>query len=127
MKPEASVQRTVIEYCRIVLRAKVERNNAGFAIIPASGNHKRRAIKYGSKGRADLEALLPGGRTLFIECKAPGKKQTPEQKDWQADVERLGHWYVVADDLEAVERFLVGKGYSTRKQFVEVFNGSQLP
>ena len=64
--------------------------------------------KFTSPGRRavpDRIVTLPGGRIIFVECKAPGKKPTVMQ---QFDHERrrlLGCDVRVIDSLEAVRAF----------------------
>ena len=51
-------------------------------------------------GLTDMVAVKDG-RVLFIELKRPGKgKQTEKQKIFQADVERAGGEYILAECLE---------------------------
>ncbi len=50
------------------------------------------AYKFLSPGRRavpDRLVLLPGGRAVFVECKAPGEKPRPEQL---REHERLRRW-----------------------------------
>lgn len=49
------------------------------------------------KGVADLCLALSrhGYNALYIEMKKPGNYQSPEQKQWQAGVERHGNKYIV--------------------------------
>ncbi|MEM7524071.1 MAG: VRR-NUC domain-containing protein [Pseudomonadota bacterium] len=54
------------------------------------------------KGVADL-ILCVRGQFVAIELKAPGGKQKPEQKDFEADVFRAMGRYVVARSLEDVQ------------------------
>lgn len=68
------------------------------------------ASPYGVGGVADRLAVLPGGRFLAIECKAPGKKATPLQAAWGAKViAQGGYWFVVDGDeaLKTVDEFLL--------------------
>jgi hypothetical protein len=64
--------------------------------------------KFTSPGRRavpDRIVTLPGGRIIFVECKAPGKKPTIAQ---QRDHERrraLGCDVRVIDSLEAAHAF----------------------
>ncbi|MBA7538824.1 hypothetical protein ES705_31101 [subsurface metagenome] len=50
-------------------------------------------------GLADMGAIKDG-RTLFIETKKPGGKQSEAQKIFQADIERAGEEYVLVSCLE---------------------------
>ena len=42
----------------------------------------------------------------WIECKAPGKKQSAEQVTFQHHVESLGHTYLLVDSVDRVIEFL---------------------
>jgi len=51
-------------------------------------------------GWPDITGCLPyGGRFLGVECKAPGKKQTPAQVHMQQHIEKCGGIYMVARSL----------------------------
>lgn len=69
-----------------------------------------------TSGVADMQILLPGGRSIFIETKAPeevwnGKKrysgkQSDEQKKFEAKVTALGHRYIVLDSIVGIEEII---------------------
>lgn len=42
-------------------------------------------------GICDFVLFLPESRVLCIECKAKGRKRTPEQVAWAFQMQRLGH------------------------------------
>lgn len=68
-----------------------------------------RVVKAGIKGQADIFGILaPSGRHISIETKAPHGRQSPEQKRWQAMVERMGGIYCLARSTDDVERALLG-------------------
>jgi len=72
---------------------------------------KRGAIvwKFVSPGQAgvpDRAVLLPGGRVVFAEMKAPGKKPRPLQRAVFSRMERIGHRVHVIDSPEAVKKFM---------------------
>ena len=46
-------------------------------------------------GVADLVVLLTQGKSLYIEMKVKGNRQTQNQKDFQKKVIALGHTYAV--------------------------------
>jgi len=48
-------------------------------------------------GWPDFMYLIPGGRPVFIEYKATGKKPTPMQRKRIKDLDALGYDVVVAD------------------------------
>lgn len=53
----------------------------------------------------DRLVLLPGGKMLFVELKAPGKKPTELQLRDHAKRRALGFTVLVIDSLEAVRAF----------------------
>ena len=61
-------------------------------------------------GIPDRLLLLPGGRALFAECKAPGGRPRPMQEHWLGRLEKLGFAARVVDSKEDVDELLDGKG-----------------
>ncbi len=62
------------------------------------------AFKFTSPGRRsvpDRLCLLPGGRVLFIECKAPGKRPTALQTREHERLRALGFDVLIIDSKEA--------------------------
>lgn len=55
-------------------------------------------------GVADLTILLPEGKSLYIEMKVKGNRQTPNQKEFQQKAEALGHKYYVCYSFEDFEK-----------------------
>jgi VRR-NUC domain protein len=51
-------------------------------------------------GVADLVVLLPQGKSLYVEMKVKGNKQTLNQKDFQKKAITLGHTYAVCYTFE---------------------------
>jgi hypothetical protein len=93
----------VVKGCQDVLaawRIPHFRNNSG--VLPGA----QRPIRFGAVGWPDLIGVLPGGRFLGIECKAPkcrytGKaagRQTAEQKAIGAAIDRAGGLYLIVED-----------------------------
>ncbi|CAM7597842.1 VRR-NUC domain-containing protein [Morganella morganii subsp. morganii] len=61
------------------------------------------AYKFVSPGRRavpDRLVLLPGGKIIFVECKAPGEKPRPDQLREHARLLALGHQVVVLDSKD---------------------------
>ncbi|HHD7566826.1 TPA: VRR-NUC domain-containing protein, partial [Escherichia coli] len=52
----------------------------------------------------DRIVLLPGGRIVFVECKAPGKPPRPDQLREHERLRKLGFTVVVLDskNLEGI-------------------------
>lgn len=65
-----------------------------------------RAIALCPQGTADLLAILPQGRVLWIETKTEVGRQRPEQKNFENTVTKLGHTYIIARSVEDVKKYL---------------------
>lgn len=64
-----------------------------------------KAYKFVSPSRRsvpDRLVLLPGGRVIFVECKAPGKKPTQLQAAEHRRLRDLGFKVLVVDSLDGV-------------------------
>lgn len=65
--------------------------------------------KWTSPGRAgvpDRICVFPGGRVVFVELKAPGKKPTHAQLREHARLREYGQKVVVVDSTEGVDELL---------------------
>ena len=131
---EANVQKAV---CDLLTAKKIFwlRMNAGDCFGETNGRKWR--IKGHAPGTADLLVLTKMGtllrdvftvgeplaiaqkdrncmiftfRPLWIELKAPGKKQTPEQKEFQKDVTERGMTYLLVDDVQILVDWLKERG-----------------
>jgi hypothetical protein len=72
------------------------------------------ASAYGVKGVSDRLAILPNGKLLAIEAKAPGKKATPLQLHFGKKVEENNGYFMVISGEESLldlELFLATKDY----------------
>jgi len=59
------------------------------------------------KGAADIAGIIgPEGWSLQIECKAEGRRRTPEQVAWAEMVQALGAVYLEADARDGVEHWI---------------------
>ena len=63
-------------------------------------------VSPGQTGVPDRVVLLPGGRVVFAEMKAPGQKPRPLQRAVFARMARAGHPVYIIDSREAVKRFM---------------------
>ncbi len=52
-------------------------------------------------GFPDFAIFMPGARTCFLECKAPGKKATTEQLAKLAHAKKLGFIAEIVESMEA--------------------------
>jgi len=67
------------------------------------------ALKFVSPSHAgvfDRIVLMPGGKTWFVELKAPGKKLSPLQEVFRKQLDALQQPYRVVDDLQSLDEFL---------------------
>lgn len=127
---EASHQDTVLDW--LALKGILAfRMNSGFHVAVDEKTGKRRAIRYGVVGMADIVAFpwFPGEmfpRTLWIEMKRPkgvgqrAGKQTPEQESFQQQVEEAGLHYMVARNVEDVEQWLTKLNNSIRSRLRDI-------
>lgn len=68
------------------------------------------------KGAPDLICALPGGKTLFIEVKAPKGRASAEQEAFHGKLHALGHFCIIARDLDDVRRAFEVIGVETRER-----------
>jgi hypothetical protein len=99
--PEAMLQKIVIAHLATIPGCRIWRMSVGAAMTIDPRTRTMRKLTFGVPGQADLSGLLePTGRRLEIELKTPTGRQTPEQRIWQAEIERYGGLYVLARSLE---------------------------
>lgn len=65
--------------------------------VKAAGGHAYKFVSPGRRGVPDRLVILPGGRVVFVECKAPGQKPRPEQEREHKRLQALGVKVVVLD------------------------------
>ncbi|GIQ63609.1 hypothetical protein PACILC2_21770 [Paenibacillus cisolokensis] len=63
-------------------------------------------VSPGNRGVPDRLVILPGGRTVYVEMKAPGKPLQPLQEKWARKLFKLGHQYYKIDSIEDIDRFI---------------------
>jgi hypothetical protein len=86
------------------------RNNTG-AVQIAPGRY----IRFGKVGSSDILGVLPGGRLLCVECKAPnGGRLSPEQKQFLAEVRGMGAFAVVVRGWWELDEALKEAGYAMK-------------
>ena len=76
--------------------------------VKAAGGICPKLISPGTNGMPDRMALLPGGRIVFVEVKAPGKKPRPLQMLRHFDLERLGFSVFVLDSPDQIPGIIGG-------------------
>lgn len=70
------------------------------------GGKAYKFVSPGNAGVPDRLVLLSGGRTVFVELKAPGKKPTAIQLLQHKKLRNLGFKVLVIDSKEMVDEFL---------------------
>lgn len=67
-------------------------------------------VKFGIPGQADLSGVAAGGIRLEIECKKATGRQSDEQRNFRAMIERFGGLYVLARSIADVDAALAKIG-----------------
>ena len=74
-----------------------------------------RATPRDQTGVCDFVLCLPDRVTVYLELKRPGEKNSLAQRDWMAEMARLGHEVHVAHDLAevraAIQKERVGQAH----------------
>lgn len=66
-----------------------------------------RKVKWlGRHGAPDRIVMVPPGRTIWVELKAPGEKAKPHQVREHERMRRMGQHVVVVDSFEGVDEVL---------------------
>lgn len=94
---EKDVQRACMEF----LAARgipALRLNVG--AMSGSHNGKRWFVRFGTPGMADVIFWPSPTETVWLEFKAPKKKQSADQISFQKWVESIGHRYMLCDDVD---------------------------
>ncbi|MEI7027143.1 VRR-NUC domain-containing protein [Paenibacillus sp. y28] len=63
-------------------------------------------VSPGNRGVPDRLVILPNGRTVYVEMKAPGKQLDPLQVRWAKKLLGLGHQHYKIDSNEDIDRFI---------------------
>lgn len=74
--------------------------------VKAAGGWAPKWTSPGSNGVPDRIVFLPGGRAVYVELKAPGKKPTKLQEYQQERLRALGQDVRVIDSREAVDALI---------------------
>lgn len=104
--PEGQLQRAVVQFLTLAGTpdmAFLAIKNEGKRSQALGLEFKRQGLK---PGASDLEIIVLGKMPLFLELKAKGGKQSPDQEVFQAYVERVGCRYEVADNINDAVRIL---------------------
>lgn len=74
--------------------------------IELIGGKALKFVSPGMSGVPDRIVLLPYGKVIFVELKAPGKKLRPIQELRKKELERLGFKVKVIDSIDKVLEFI---------------------
>lgn len=100
--PEAQLKSAVVDCLRMIPGVHVLRMNAG--VMHVGGENDKRRIHLGEVGTPDLLVMLPCGRSLWLELKAPSGTLSPAQAAWHERARKLGHTvHVVRDTRDAID------------------------
>ena len=64
-------------------------------------------VSTGNRGVPDRLVILPGGRTIYVEMKAPGKPLEPLQARWAKILRNMGHQVYKIDSNEDIDKFII--------------------
>ncbi len=103
--PEGQVLRACLDYLALA-KIRAWRNNTG-ALPDAAG----RPVRFGLAGSSDILGVLPGGRFLSVEVKAPGGRTTALQDQFLAGITQAGGLALVVRSIEDLRRGLREAGY----------------
>jgi hypothetical protein len=95
-KSEATILREVLLAIGSRPDCLAIRRSVGTARDPTTGQ----CIRFGLEGEADVEAIVRGGRVVFLECKSATGTQRPAQLAFQRRVEALGATYRIIRSAE---------------------------
>lgn len=74
--------------------------------VERAGGKAPKWVSPGNRGVPDRIVILPGGRTVYVEMKAPGKPLEPLQEKWAKTLRKMGHVVYKIDSVEDIERFI---------------------
>ncbi|GGG51527.1 hypothetical protein GCM10010964_43420 [Caldovatus sediminis] len=120
--PERDVQRSVIRFLRLALPpgsivAAINTERRGMGRTAEQRARFGAALKASGMlpGFFDAVALLPSGRAVWFEFKAPKGRLSPTQRDMHDRTRALGHTVIVCDSIETAEAALLAAGVPTRR------------
>lgn len=70
------------------------------------GGQAPKWVSPGNRGVPDRLVILPNGRTVYVEMKAPGKPLQPLQNHWARILRGLKQSVYKIDSLEDIDRFI---------------------
>jgi hypothetical protein len=100
--PEKAVLKECLEYLQLRDIYAYRQNTGAAEYTDKTG--KKRMVKYGKPGASDIVGVMPGGRFIAVECKAPTGRLSELQEEFLKDIERMGGLAVVAKSAEDIAR-----------------------
>lgn len=70
------------------------------------GGRAPKWVSPGNNGVPDRLVILPGGQTVYVEMKAPGKPLAPLQERWARILRSMGHQVYKIDSVEGIDTFI---------------------
>lgn len=110
MTPEHSTLNAILREFGTRNDMRIWRNNTGVA------RRGRQIVRFGVPGQADLTGILPDGRRLEIETKSTVGRQTDDQRNYQAMIERFNGLYILARSPDDVYQQLAAAGYAIARR-----------
>ncbi|MCL2793023.1 MAG: VRR-NUC domain-containing protein [Spirochaetaceae bacterium] len=89
---ESQIQKQIVGYLEL----------KGYEVIRHNAGKVKYNVTGAKKGMPDLEALIGGGISVFVEVKTKKGKLSEDQKKMQKRLRDLGHKVIVARKLEDV-------------------------
>lgn len=68
---------------------------------------RKRVIRFGQVGSADILGVLSNGRALAVECKVGNNKLSEAQEDWLRRFSEAGGMAIVAYSLDDLEQHVL--------------------
>lgn len=93
---EKEIQNAILRLYGTRFDMRLWRANAGAATAADPATGKRRLIKFGLPGQADLSGIGPGGIRVEIEVKDYRGSQSKRQAKFERMVKRFGGRYILA-------------------------------
>jgi hypothetical protein len=102
--PEKTVLKECLEYLQLRGIYAYRQNTGAAEYTDKAG--KKRMVKYGKPGASDIVGVMPGGRFIAVECKAPAGRLSELQKQFLKDIERMGGLAIVARSWTDIDQAL---------------------
>ena len=104
---EGQLTRQIKDYLQFERNLKhlwFSRLNSGDFFLPAGSGKFYRVTGCG-KGTADF-IVIKDGRTIFIELKSAKGKQSPDQRNFEIEIQEQGARYFVVREFEELQKIL---------------------